>query len=293
MNDSKVAVRLIDAHCHLNFNAYKDDVDEVAARSLEQGIGFAVVGSQSTNSRRAVELAEKFDGAWAIIGLHPIHLFSQEVDEDEEAFKSRSEEFDPEFYRRLAKSSSKVVAIGECGLDYYHLPAAVPSETVKNEQARVFRAHLDLALELGLPAMIHSRDSADDIIKILKEYAAAGKQVRGDVHCFGGSWAEAERYLELGLYVSFTGIVTYPPRAADRLAGKETLADVVRKMPLERIIVETDAPYLSPVPFRGKRNEPAYVKHVAAEIAKIKGLPVEEVEEQTLMNTKELFRLNR
>jgi len=291
MTEGKRAVRLIDAHCHINFNAYKDDLEVVAARSLEQGIGFVIVGSQSTTSRRAVELADKFDGAWAIIGLHPIHLFSQEIDEEEDEFISRSETFDPELYRGLARSSRKVVAIGECGLDYYHLPKDVPAETVKAEQARVFRAQLDLSLELDLAVMIHSRDSADDIIKILEEFAAAGKRVRGDVHCFSGGWVEAERYLNLGLYVSFTGIVTFPPRAVDKKAGKESLADVAKKVPLERLLVETDAPYLAPAPFRGKRNEPAYVQHVAAEIARIKGLPVDEVEKQTLRNTKELFRL--
>lgn len=291
MTDGNKAVRLIDAHCHLNFNAYRNDLDAVAARSLEQGIGFVVVGSQSTTSRRAVDLAEKYDGAWAIIGLHPIHLFAQEIDEEEDEFISRSESFDPEFYRRLARSSRKVVAIGECGLDYFHLPKDVPAETVKAEQARVFRAQLDLALELDLAVMIHSRDSADDIIKILEEYRVAGKSLRGDVHCFSGGWSEAERYLNLGLHISFTGIVSFPPRAADKKAGKETLADVAKKVPLERLLVETDAPYLAPVPFRGKRNEPAYVQYVAAEIAKIKGLSVSEVESQTLHNTRELFRL--
>lgn len=291
MTGIKPAVRLIDAHCHLNFNAYREDSADVIVRALEQGIGLIAVGSQSSNSAQAVELAEKHDGVWAIIGLHPIHLHEQEVDEEEEAFQSRSEEFDAAAYRRLAASSSKIVALGECGLDYYHLPDDLPPAEVKARQEKVFRAHLDLALELGLPVMIHCRDAHADVIRILGEYADAGTPVRGDIHCFTGSWAEAERYLELGFYISFTGIITFPPRAADRATGKETVQDVVRKTPLERIIVETDAPYLAPVPHRGKRNEPSYVRFVAAEVAKLKKMPVEEIERQTLKNTAELFKL--
>jgi len=291
MSGNKTAVRLIDAHCHLNFNAYKEDAAAVIGRSLDKGIGLIAVGTQSATSSSAVELAGKYDGVWAIIGLHPIHLFSHEVDEEEEAFRSRSEKFDADLYRRLARSSSKVVALGECGLDYYHLPAEIPLQEQKAGQEAAFRAHLDLARELDLPVMIHCRDAHAEVANVLREYAGAGQPVRGDIHCFTGTWAEAERYLELGLYLSFTGIITFPPRAADKAAGKETIQDVIRKTPLDRILVETDAPYLAPVPFRGKRNEPAYVNYVAAEVAKIKKLPVEEVERQTLQNTKDLFRL--
>ena len=284
------ALKLIDAHCHVNFNAYKDDAETVIRCSLEQGIGLITVGTQSITSAAAIDLAEKYDGVWSIIGLHPSHLFEQEVDEDETSFHGREEAFDGGRYRELVKSSSKVVALGECGLDYYHRPEKIGEAEFKARQAEVFRSHLDLSLELDLPVMIHCRDAHDDVIAILTEYRAAGRPVRGDIHCFTGTWNDARRYLDLGLYISFTGIVTYPPRAADKAKG-EILADIARQVPLDRILVETDAPYLSPVPHRGERNEPAHVRFVAAEIAKIKRLPVEEVERLTLKNTVELFGL--
>lgn len=282
-----MAVRLIDAHSHINFNAYKDDAEQVIARAEAAGIGMLAVGSQITTSERAVEYAEKHERIWAVVGLHPTHLFEQYVDDDEISYKSRNEAFDPERYGALAMGSRKVVGIGECGLDYYRAPEGVPHEEVRARQERTFRQHLDLASELGLPVMVHCRDAHDDLAAILESYAASGKKVRGDIHCFTGTWAEAERYLKLGFYISFTGIITFPPKRS----GGETLQDVVKKIPLERMLVETDAPYLAPVPYRGKRNEPAYVRHVAAKVAELKGLPVDEVERQTLKNTRELFSI--
>jgi TatD DNase family protein len=281
-------LRLIDAHCHVNFGAYKHDAEEVIRRSLDKGVGLVNVGSQKDTSARAVEMAEKHDGVWAAIGLHPIHLHEMEVDEDEESFCSRAEKFDADLYRQMARNP-KVVAIGECGLDYYHVPPKMSADDLAEGQKKLFRQHIELSLELGLPLMLHCRDAHADMIAVLKEYAGAGKLVRGDVHCFTGTWAEAEQYLNLGLYISFTGIITYKPRAADLAAGKEILTDVVRNVPLDRLIVETDAPYLAPVPHRGERNEPAYVEFVAKKVAEVKRLTFEEVAETTLRNTKALF----
>jgi TatD DNase family protein len=283
-----MSIRLIDAHSHINFNAYKDDAPEVIARAEGQGIAMLAVGSQITTSERAVDYAEKHDRIWAVVGLHPTHLFDQHIDDDEISYKSRNEEFDPARYGDLARGSKKVVAIGECGLDYYRMPPDIEPEKVKAKQAVTFRGHLDLALELELPVMVHCRDAHDDLADILEEYRRAGKKVRGDIHCFTGTWAEAERYLKLDFYISFTGVITYPPNAAQK-AKSETLQDVVKKVPLERMLVETDAPYLAPVPYRGKRNEPAYVRHVAEKIAELKGIPLAEVERQTLKNTCDLF----
>lgn len=280
--------QLIDAHNHINFNAYKDDADAVIARACNQGIAMLAVGSQRSTSARAVEYAEKHEGIWAVVGLHPTHLFEQHFDEGEVQYQSRSEEFDPESYRKLAASSKKVVGIGECGLDYHHLPEGVAVEEVKRKQKEAFRAQIDLARELGLPVMIHCREAHADVAEILEDYADKGKPVRGDIHCFTGSWSEAERYLKLGFYISFTGVITFAPRAAEKAAG-ETLKDVVAKVPLEKMLVETDAPYLAPAPFRGKRNEAAYVRYVAEEVARIKGLSFEDVAAQTLKNTRELF----
>jgi TatD DNase family protein len=283
--------RRIDAHSHINFNAYKDDAEEVIARAFADGTAMLAVGSQSTTSERAVEYAASRDGIWAVVGLHPTHLFEQYVDDVEIAYKSGHETFDPAFYRALAKRSPKVVGIGECGLDYYRMPEGTDPAEVKRRQQDTFRAHLDLAAELDLPVMVHCRDAHDDLASILESRAKEGKPARGNIHCFTGTWAEAERYLKLGFYVSFTGVISYKPRAAD-LAKGETLQDVVKKMPLDRTLIETDAPYLAPVPYRGKRNEPSYVKHVGEAVAALKGIPVEEVEAATLANTKALFRLD-
>ncbi|MEY4745350.1 MAG: hypothetical protein RL272_1295 [Candidatus Parcubacteria bacterium] len=283
-------LKRIDAHSHINFIAYKDDADAVIARALADGTGMLAVGSQLSTSERAVEYAERHDGIWAIVGMHPTHLFEQDVDDSEVQYKSRGEAFDPAAYRALAKRSRKTVGIGECGLDYYRMPDGVEPALAKSRQEETFRQHLDLAQELGLPVMIHCRDAHDDVARILEEYRDAGKPMRGDIHCFTGTWEEAQRYIALGFYISFTGIVTFPPRAAEKGSGR-TLGDVARQVPLDRMLIETDAPYLAPVPHRGKRNEPSYVRHVGEFIAALKGVAVEEVERQTLANTKSLFGL--
>lgn len=286
MSSSKF--RLIDTHCHINFNAYKGDADEVIKRCLDSGTAMLTVGSQSSTSERAVCYADMYDGIWASVGLHPIHLFEQEIDEHEVKFRSRAEKFDIGLYRDMARSSDKVVAIGECGLDYYRTSEAIPFEEIQARQEEVFRAHIDLALELDLPAMIHCRDAHVDIIRILEEYHAAGKKIRGDVHCFTGTWGEAEKYLSMGFCIGFTGVVTFKPTRAQRESGN-IIQDVVDLVPLDRILVETDAPYLAPHPHRGERTEPAYVRFVAEKIAEIKKIPVQEVEEQTTKNAEELF----
>ena len=283
-------MELIDAHSHVNFNAYKDDANEVIQRSLDAGVGMFAVGSQSSTSERAIAYAEKYKGVWAVIGLHPIHLFEQVVDEEEIKFKSREEVFDVAKYRALAQSSDEVVAIGECGLDYYRLPDGVDVDIFKKVQADAFRAQIDLALELHLPIMVHCRNAHDDLADILEEYKGEGKYVSGQIHCFTGTVAEAKRYVDLGMYISFTGIITLPIKKLTLDTG-ETLLDVVKEVPLDRIIVETDAPYLSPVPNRGKRNEPAWVRHVAEKVAEVKGLTYEEVALATLTNTKILYGL--
>lgn len=295
------SVKLIDAHCHINFSAYKEDAAEVIARATVEDIGMIAVGSQSSTSKRAVEYAKAHEKVWAVIGLHPIHLFDQDVDEEEENeainFRSRGEVFDVDMYRGLIESTDKVVGIGECGLDYYHVPEGVDMESFVATQEKAFRAQLDLAVEKDLPVMVHSRDASDgsadvhsDIRKILKEYIDAGKQVRGDIHCFSGTVDDMRKYVELGMYISFTGNITYKPRKSDIEKG-ETLIDVVRETPMDRILVETDAPYLTPVPHRGKRNEPAYVAFVADRVAEIKGIDRKEAYNQIMENIRQLFRI--
>lgn len=268
---------LIDTHAHVNFNAYKNDADEVIRRSLDNHIWMINIGSQDDTSKRAVEIAEKYEkGVYAAVALHPIHLGPQKfVDEEEVKFKTREEQFDISKYRTIAKSQ-KVVAIGETGLDYYH----VEDEKIRELQKEVFIKHLALAKELNKPIIFHCRKAYDELLKELKTQSAKRK-IRGVVHCFMGKWSQAAEFLRLGFYLGFDGPITYC-RDYDK---------VIKNCSLERILVETDSPYLTPEPFRGQRNEPLYVKYVAQKIAEIKEVSCEKVAEYTTKNARELFRI--
>jgi len=251
---------LIDTHSHVNFNAYKDDADEVICRSLDNDIWMINVGSQYGTSKRAVEMAEKYpQGVYAAVGLHPIHS---------------EEEFDPIKYKELAKSK-RVVAIGEIGLDY-------KSEYIlfKEKQKEVLLRQLDLAKELNLPVIFHCRMAHADLIKEIRSRNEIGSpKITGVIHCFTGTWEDAQKYLEMGFYLGFNGIIF-----------KLNLDEVIKNTPLERILIETDCPYLTPLPMAG-RNEPLYVKYVTEKIAQLKNLTLEKVAETTTQNAKKLFRI--
>lgn len=283
--------KFIDTHSHVHFQAYKDDMDEVVKRSLDAGVGIITVGTQSTTSKNGIELAERYDGVWATIGLHPNHLHAQEfADEDELSpddpqhthqvkIKTRAEKFDVEYYRELAKHP-KVVAIGEFGLDYYRLPPNVDISQLKADQMFAVREQLHFATQLAKPVVIHCRDAHEDQFSLLKgEIDNGGLTRRGVVHCFTGTAEEAAKYKEIGFYVSFTGIVTF---------GKNVM-EAAREVPLEQMLIETDSPYLTPAPNRGKRNEPINVRFVAEKIAELKGISVDEVARITTENARKLF----
>jgi TatD DNase family protein len=299
-------MKLVDTHCHVHFNAFKGDMDETVRAALASGVGIIAVGTQKDTSLNGIKLAERHDNVWASVGLHPSHLFEGYVDEQEVQFKSRNETFDVEFYRSLLKHP-KVVAVGEMGLDYFHTYETISLEDQKKREAEAFEAGARLAIEEDVPVIIHCRDGStplttgaheDQIALIEKIWGPGPDPVRGQapvaprgvIHCFTGTKHDAERYFALGFYVSFTGVITFPPKKADIAAGKELLTDVVKWAPLDKIMVETDAPYLTPMPFRGKRNLPEYVKHVASKIAELKGLSFDEVAEATTANAKRLFR---
>ncbi|MDO8529116.1 MAG: TatD family hydrolase [bacterium] len=302
---------LIDTHAHLNFNAFKNDADETAKRALEKNIWMINVGSQYSTSERAVLMAEKYSkevyphtknildkagdkiisssnnhndfgvGVYAAIGLHPIHLTEQKwqekVDDDEEfEVISRAEEFDAEKYRKLAESK-KVVAIGETGLDYFH------SDGNKEQQKEALEKQIDLAAELNLPIIIHCRKAYDDLIEILKDKKKYyGNKFRGVVHSYLGRLSQAKIITEeLGFHLGFNGIITFA-RDYDK---------VLTGIGLEYFLLETDCPYLTPIPFRGKRNEPAYVSYVAQKIAEIKEISIEEVSKTTTENARKLFEI--
>ena len=276
---------LIDTHAHVNFNAYSEDSEEVIRRALKDNVWMINVGSQWSTSCRAVGLAEKFlHGVFAAIGLHPIHLKEQKIREEidpleEFEFETRPENFNYEEYKKLALNP-KVVAIGEVGLDYYHLPKK-NREAEREKQKENFIKHLELAKELGKPIILHCREAHNDVIEILKKCKSliANHKSSGVVHSFSGRWSQAEEYFKLGFLIGFNGLITFA-RDYDK---------VIKNAPLERILIETDCPYLTPEPHRGKRNEPNYVKYVAEKIVEIKEVSFEEVAQITTKNAKKLF----
>jgi TatD DNase family protein len=266
--------KFFDVHSHVQFKAYEEDRDESIQRSLDEGVHMMNVGTQKDTSKAAVELAEKYEGLYAAIALHPIHTSASHHDEKElgeegKAFTSRGEEFDLGFYEELAQHP-KVKAIGECGLDYYRL-----DEESIAKQEEVFIQHIELANKVGKPLMLHIRNAYKDAADILREHA----KVKGDVHFFAGTWEEAQWFLELGFTLSFTGVLTFT----------KDYDEVVRNTPLDMMLAETDCPYITPTPFRGRRNEPMHVREIYKAIARIKGLDEETVRLQINENAKRVF----
>ncbi len=278
----------IDIHAHVNFAAYDEDREAVIERALEAGVWMINVGTQKDTSKSAVELAEKYEkGVYAIVGIHPIHTDKSFHDEKElgssgkelapsevEGFTSRGEVFDENFYRDLA-NHPKVVGIGECGLDYFR---CTPESEKKQRES--FSAQIALANEFKKPLMLHVRNGSlksayRDALAILKSEA----KVPADFHFFAGSWEEAKEILDAGFFLSFTGVITFA-RQYD---------EIIKNTPLDRIMTETDCPYVSPEPFRGKRNEPMHVREVVKKIAEIKGEDFEKVRETLLQNALKFF----
>lgn len=296
-------IKLFDTHAHLHFAAYQDDPEGPYRRASEAGIGVITVGTRLDTSQAAVAYAEAHEGIWATIGVHPCHSVDQEhVDEQElptaAAHGTEAERIDLDAYRELALSS-KVVAIGECGLDFYRIPEGANAEAYKQQQRDALRVQFDLASELELPVVIHCRDAHADLAEMIEQsIASGGLPRRGVIHCFTGTLEEAERHMVNGFFISFSGIITFEKKnvgaglvpALGRPQGSP-LQQVVRRVPLDRLLVETDAPYLAPVPFRGKRNEPAYVEQVARKVAELKGVAFEEVCEAVVENVGRVFRI--
>lgn len=291
---------LIDSHCHVNFNAYKEDGEEVIKRTLDKNIWMINIGSQDTTSQRSIKIAEKYpEGVYAVVGLHPIHLV-QDVTEtatfegETYEFTTRQEIFDKEKYRTLAKSSKKVVGLGETGLDYWYFSefGAEQISEARKVQQQVFREFIDLSIELDLPLIIHCRGTKDDLYgayddayEIIKDALAKhGWPLKGVIHCFTGTAEQAKKFIKLGFFIGFTGLITFKKKM-------EWLWEIVKQTPLDKLLVETDAPFLSPEPYRGKRNEPAFVQFVAQKVAELKGLTLEEVAEATTGNAQKLFNI--
>ena len=277
----------IDTHAHLNFAAFRDDYDEVLRNCLKNNIWTINVGTKYETSKSAVELASKYkEGVFAAVGLHPIHLETGLVkiknDAEEVEIRTTEQDFDYEKYKELAKNA-KVVAIGEVGLDYYWKPKTKGKlELFKAKQKAVLLQQLDLSKELNLPVILHCRMAHNDL---LGELGIRDHELRGAVHCFTGTWQQAEKFLEMGFYLGFNGIIF------KNIAGIN-FKEVVEKAPLDRILLETDCPYLTP-PQAAGRNEPLNIKYIAQEIAKIKNLSYEDVARITTENAKKLFKISR
>jgi len=253
---------LVDSHCHLDrldCAPFGGSLEGVLAHAREQGVGwFLCVSIDMDNAPVVRELAERHENVFATVGIHPNEPLADE----------------PDVATLVAMTAHPcIVGIGETGLDYFR------SEGDLEWQRERFRRHIAAARQVGKPLIVHSRDAKEDTLKVLEEAGAA--EVGGVMHCFVDDWTTAERAMELGFYISFSGIVTF--RTAD------ALREVARRVPLDRLLVETDSPYLAPVPHRGKGNVPGYVRHVAEHIAELRGLPFEALAEQTTENFFRLF----
>ena len=255
---------LVDSHAHIQGKEYAGEVEAVIARARSAGVETIIAvggaGDMSSNTE-AIQLATTFPNIYATVGMHPHD--AKDVGADE-----------LDVLKNLA-ADSKVIAIGETGLDYYY------SHSPHDVQRRVFGQFIHMARQAQLPIIVHERDAAQDATELLRCEGAG--DLRGVVHCFTGNYQSACAYLDLGFHLSFTGIITFK--------NANALREVVSKIPLERILVETDSPYLTPVPHRGKRNEPAYARHVAETIANLKGISFDEMAQITTANVKQLFRI--
>jgi len=264
-------MNLIDTHTHLDFPQFKSDRERVIERAATAGVGAIVnVGADLASSQAAVALAEAYPQVYAAVGVHPHDA------------KTVTEEMLEEL-GALARHS-KVVAIGEIGLDFYR------DLSPRDKQLQAFKQQLALASEVGKPVIIHDRDAHSEVTAVLRRWVEGGHQLSaishkpvGVMHCFSGDLAMAQEAIKLGFYISIAGPVTFE--------NARHLRELVRQLPLEKLLVETDCPYLTPHPHRGKRNEPAYVKFVAQEVARVKGLSLEEVARVTSDNAQALFAL--
>lgn len=252
----------IDSHCHLNLEQFAADYDEVIDRAFANNVKAIInVGADIKSSIRAIEIAQEYArNIFATVGMHP--------------HDAAEENFDENKFMALAQNE-KVVAIGEIGLDYFG------GQIDKQAQAELLNKQIVIATRANKPIVLHCRDAYDDLISILM---GLSKIPRGVLHCYVGNWSHAQVFLEMGFYFSFTGIITF--------AKNHDIDETILNLPLDKILIETDAPWLAPELYRGKRNEPAYVVEVAKKIAEIKKIPLAEVEAQTTANAIKLFKLN-
>jgi len=286
-------VHFFDAHTHVQFSAYEADRDDVMRRAKEADVWMMNVGTQKDTSAAGIALAEKSgEGVYAAVALHPVHTARSFHDADElgggeaaQAFTARGEVFDMDYYRALAKHP-KVLAIGECGLDYFHWSDDEPKEVQMKKQKDAFLVQIALAKEIKKPLMIHCRNAFDDVMEIVRPHV--NDLPPGVIHFFTGTEADAKALLAMGFSFTFGVVVTFLPRKG-KTAGDYD--EVIKMIPIENILSETDAPYVSPVPYRGKRNEPAYVIETVKKLAQLKDVSMEAMKARIWNNARRIFSL--
>ncbi len=255
---------LFDTHAHYDDKRFDEDRDEILSSMPKNGVGLILnPGCDIETSKKAIEYAEKYSHVYAAVGIHPEYIEEIELDSTIKELKT------------LALSSKRIKAIGEIGLDYYW----VKQPELRAKQAELLRRQLALAKEFDMPVIIHDREAHADTLKIVEEFP----EVKGVFHCYSGSTEMAQRLISLGYLISFTGVITYK--------NAKKAVEVVENIPLDKLMIETDSPYMSPEPFRGKRNSSLYVYRMAEAIADIKNIPLDEVINQTTENGKKLFNI--
>ncbi len=280
-------LKYFDSHSHLQFPAYDIDRAKVVERMKEKSVGTIIVGTNFITSEKAITLsAELGENFYSSVAVHPSHVFSPHYDKNELNEAPSEEMFDAAVFSKLIMPSKKVVAVGECGLDYFRLENDLSFKEIRKRQIENFLRHIDFSKNNSLPLIIHSRAAHKDTLEILKSGDA--KNARGVMHCFSGTAEEARQYLELGFYVSITCAVTYGPRKGET---DNPLHEVAKFIPLDRLLTETDAPYLSPLTLRGLRNEPANVVLAVKKIAELRCVDEEKIAAVTYENARRLFCL--
>lgn len=268
---------LIDTHAHINFGSFGKDRDSLIKKCLENNIWMINVGTNLKTSKEVIDIAEKYnEGVYASVGLHPINLNTGlvKIKFDGEEGECLEDVFQYEEYKKIAQHE-KVVAFGEIGLDYYYQPKTnIKKENFYQQQRDLLEIQLKLAEELDLPVIFHCRMAHEDMLEILKKH----KGIKGVIHCFTGNWEQAQKYLDLGLYLGFNGIIF-----------KFDVDEIIKKTPLNRVLIETDCPYLPPPEFKGQRNDPLKVEYMAKRIAELRGVDLKEISEITTNNAKKLF----
>ncbi|ANV84686.1 deoxyribonuclease [Picosynechococcus sp. PCC 7003] len=258
-------MQLVDTHVHINFDVFQEDIEAIASRWRAAGVAHLVHSCVEPREFTEIQaLVDRFPELKFSVGLHPL-----DADKWTETMASE--------IKTLAQSDPRIVALGEMGLDFFKADN-------HHHQKKVLRAQLELATELDLPVIIHCRDAAAELLAIFKEFQAGNRPVRGVMHCWSGTPEETQWFLDLGFFVSFSGVVTFK--------NAEQVRDSARLVPDDRLLIETDCPFLAPVPKRGKRNEPAFVRHVAEYLAQLRETSLETLAQQTTANARQLFRLH-